>query len=617
MSKQNFSTNKQSFSPNKTKVPIKGMHCTSCEILIEDELLTVEGVQSVKMSYREGSAEICHNGNLNHVKVARAIQRVGYSIGKDKKPFFSRNIEDYKTFGIAVCLVFIFYYIFTEYKLFNISSSVSNNYSSLPIVFLVGLTAGISTCMALVGGLVLGASAKFAEKHPNSTGMQKFAPHLFFNIGRIITFFVLGGVIGMAGSVFQLSSSILGILTIIIGFVMLSLGIQLIEIFPKLSSFKFTLPKSISRLFGAKSHDEKEYSHKNSMILGGSTFFLPCGFTQAMQLFAMSTGSFWKGSLTMGIFAIGTAPGLLGIGGLTSIVRGSFASIFFKFAGVVVILLALFNISNGYNLSGLALAQSFSNMQNETTADPNVSIENGVQIVKMTQSASGYEPNTFTIKKGIPVKWVINSVDSNTCASSIVSAALNVRQTLNPGENVIEFTPNEVGQIRFSCAMGMYTGVFNVVDGQGTGASNPSTQQAVQAAQAIVQPAQQAAAGGACGSGGCGCGGGAGKAQVPQGPAVAAEQQGSVQVLKATYTLNNDIRPNNFTVKAGTPVRMEIDVKESGSGCMASIMIPRLVNQPQLLTAGQNITFNFTPQTPGDYPITCAMGIPRGSIKVN
>ena len=41
-----------------------------------------------------------------------------------------------------------------------------------------------------------------------------------------------------------------------------------------------------------------------------------------MQLYAMSTGSPITGALTMGVFALGTAPGLLGVG-LTSIVKGS------------------------------------------------------------------------------------------------------------------------------------------------------------------------------------------------------------------------------------------------------------------------------------------------------
>ncbi|MCL4354823.1 sulfite exporter TauE/SafE family protein [Patescibacteria group bacterium] len=590
---------------DKTEIQIKGMHCSSCEILVEDELLAIPGVNSAKVNYREGKAQVCHEGRLDHGKISRAIQKAGYAIGKDQKPFFSRNIEDYKTFGIAASSVFIIWYILSSMNVFGATSVASNNYSSLPIVFLVGLTAGISTCMAIVGGLVLGASARFAEAHPRATGIQKFTPHIFFNIGRIATFFILGGLMGMAGSIFQLSSSVLGILTIGIGLVMLSLGIQLIDLFPRLSAIKFTIPKVISRVLGVKSSSEKAYSHRNSMVLGGLTFFLPCGFTQAMQLFAMSSGSFWSGSLTMGIFALGTAPGLLGIGGLTSVVKGAFANIFFKFAGIVLIALAFFNISNGYNLTGIVLPSSFaSSSPSAQVSDPNVTIENGTQIVRMKQVSSGYQPNSFTIKKGMPVKWVVESVDPYSCASSLLVPSLGIRQGLSAGENIFEFTPKEVGQIKFSCSMGMYTGSFNVVDDIGQVGSK--------------QEAPQAGGAGSCGSsGGCGCGGGAKKPQAQQQPPVAAIQEGEEQVFKIEYTRDLDIQPNTLTVKKGVPVRIEIEAKEDGAGCMSSIMIPRLVNTPQLLTQGKTITFNFTPKEAGEFPITCGMGMQRGVLQVN
>ena len=113
-----------------------------------------------------------------------------------------------------------------------------------------------------------------------------------------------------------------------VGVVMLILGLQLTGVFPRLQSFSFTLPKSVARVFGIKD-DGKEYSHRSTMITGALTFFLPCGFTQAMQLYAVSTGSFTQGFLIMGLFALGTSLGLLGVGGLSSIFKGKKAKLFF------------------------------------------------------------------------------------------------------------------------------------------------------------------------------------------------------------------------------------------------------------------------------------------------
>ncbi|MEI6144712.1 MAG: sulfite exporter TauE/SafE family protein, partial [Candidatus Berkelbacteria bacterium] len=328
---------------------------------------------------------------------------------------------------------------------------------------LIGLTAGVSSCMAMVGGLILGISARYAEKHPEATSGEKFRPHLFFQLGRILSYFLLGGLIGLIGHAFQLSSTFIGLLSIVVGTVMLTLGLQLTELFPKISSGGFSLPSGIAKILGIKNRQNREYSHANSMFLGALTFFLPCGFTQAMQLYALNSGNFWSGAAIMGIFALGTTPGLLGIGGLTSFLRGNTARKFFKFAGVVVVVFAVVNISNGLNLTGWK--STFGGRSNSSTADSSGAIitsENGVQVINMTQLAGGYEPNKFTIKQGIPVKWIINST-SDTCASSISVPKMGIRQNLTHGENVIEFTPKNIGTLNFSCLMGMYTGSFNVV----------------------------------------------------------------------------------------------------------------------------------------------------------
>lgn len=88
--------------------------------------------------------------------------------------------------------------------------------------------------------------------------------------------------------------------------------------------------------------------------------------------------------------------------------------------------------------------------------------DDNVQVIRMDQVGAGYKPNSFTIKKNVPVKWIITS-KSQSCAASIFSKKLNISQELTPGENVIEFTPKNTGKISFSCFMGMYGGSFNVI----------------------------------------------------------------------------------------------------------------------------------------------------------
>ncbi len=611
-------------------IPIKGMHCKSCEILVEDQLKEVKGVRKVAVNHQKDTAEIYYHGNSPDLEaIKRAIEKAGYSVGKEeKKGWFSKNKNDYKELGMAALFLVGLYFILKGLGLtsLNILPSSSDGGITVSLILLIGLTAGFSTCMALVGGLVLGLSARHNELHPEATVVEKFRPHLFFNLGRVLGYTLLGGLLGLLGSTIQLSSFSLGILTIAVGLIMLTMGLQLIEIFPWAHKLKITLPKSLSRVLGIGGH-QKEYSHKSAGILGASTFFLPCGFTQAMQVIAISTGSFFYGGVVMGLFALGTVPGLLSLGGLTSAVKGAFARKFFKFAGLVVLLFAMFNISNGLGLTGLNLA--YGQTASVNINDPNVTLENGVQVVKMKELANGYSPSSFTVKQGVPVKWIIDAQAPYSCAASIVMNKYNIRKNLVKGENIIEFTPTEAGRIPFSCGMGMYTGVFNVVDKDGNSATsevNTANAAAPRTAggcgggavatgapaagdcgggSAVAGAVNGGCGGGASGSGGCGCGGGA---QIKKDATdTIAKVQGDAQIINATYTASNYLQPNSFKVKAGTNVKFTIDVRDDGRGCGYAIMIPGLYNNAIPLQAGQPITMEFTPAAPGSYEITCGM----------
>ena len=461
---------------NKFVVSIAGMHCRSCEILVEDSLSEISKIKKVNVNHKKGTAEIFYDGEKpSQSEIERTIKKAGYCCADiEKKPWMSQNSEDYKDLGIALFFLVGIWIIAKNMGIggVNFAGVSGNNPSSLSVVFLVGITAGLSTCMALVGGLILGIAARHSEKHPKATPAQKFRPHLFFNLGRIGGYALLGGILGALGSALQFSSSTMGIMTILVGLVMLALGMKLTGLFPRMENAGMTVPKSVSRFFGL-SDNAKEYSHRSSMITGALTFFLPCGFTQAMQLYAVSTGSFSRGALIMGVFALGTAPGLLSIGGLTSVVKGSFARQFFKFAGILVIFLAMFNISNGYTLVGLGQTQANkADAQNGVCTGDESACASGakgndaatnsnpadVQVINMAENASGYTPNSLTVKKGVPVKWVITANDPYSCASGIVVPSLGIRKSLVAGENVIEFTPTEAGEIDFSCSMGMHTG---------------------------------------------------------------------------------------------------------------------------------------------------------------
>ncbi len=438
-------------------VLIRGMHCRSCELLLEDAIGGIQGVSKVKVDFRKGRATIEYGADIPSQKeIINAVKQAGYEVGEPGKlPWITKDATDWRYIIFGTVFLVILYYALRGTGILDFSLDEKNVTTGFAL--LLGLVAGVSTCMALVGGLILGVAARHAELHPEATAWEKFRPHLFFNAGRVLGYALLGGLLGLLGGVLQLSGGLLAFLTLAVGAVMIILGMKLTNLSPRISATSFTLPSSIARFLGINEH-QKEYSHKASMLTGALTFFLPCGFTQAMQLYAVSTGDFKSGAIIMGAFALGTAPALLGIGGLSSIMKGARARMFYAVVGILVIAFGIYNIQSA--MAVLPVASSGEEIY-YTPVDQGDD-EGDVQVIEMTQSASGYSPSTLRVKAGTPVRWVITSKSSFTCASSIVVPSLGIRTNLKKGENIIEFTPTVKGPIPYSCSMGMYRGTIIV-----------------------------------------------------------------------------------------------------------------------------------------------------------
>jgi hypothetical protein len=240
---------------------------------------------------------------------------------------------------------------------------------------------------------------------------------------------------------------------------MILLGLKLTEIFPILDRVNITLPKFISRVFRSNK-DKREYSHASAFIGGAMTFFLPCGFTQAMQLYAISTGSFVSGALIMSLFALGTSVGLLTIGGLTSLFQNK-AKLFFATAGLAVILLGLVNIQNA---GRIVFAKSASSISVDTLAPVSFE-EQKIKAEFWARPNPDMEPYNFTVKVNQPVRMeVLAHTNGIGCMSTIMIPGLyNTPQTFKKDETVtMKFTPKKTGTYDITCAMGVKRGEIKV-----------------------------------------------------------------------------------------------------------------------------------------------------------
>ncbi|KHO46231.1 MAG: hypothetical protein QS98_C0004G0007 [archaeon GW2011_AR3] len=460
----------------KKNYQIKGMHCHACEVLIERNFKKIDGVEIVEADYTTGRVELQYNKEPSLKKLNDSIKKHGYSISpaSEKRPLYQDEKPNYFEIFMYLLVLIAVYVILQPFGLIPDLSLTDN--MGYGFIFMLGIVAAFSTCLAVSGGLLLAVAAKYNEMHPGLSRWQRFKPNIYFNVGRILSYTMFGFIIGGFGAALTLSPRGSGILTIIVSIVMLLLGFQLLNLFPGLRKFQPKMPKFL----GHRVHDLTSMeSNTAPFLLGAGTFFLPCGFTMALQLYVLTKGSAYVGAMTMLVFSLGTMPTLASLGAITSYVKGEFQKGFLKLAGVAVILMALFNIVGGISLVGLeagifspagnflstpgswkaaelgkvALGSQGGNAQLQLAP-----LVDGKQVARMKVDGLEYEPANFRVRQGVPVEWQIDASDASGCAHVLIMPKMKISTYLSGDKmNIITFTPAEAGNYPFSCSMGMTT----------------------------------------------------------------------------------------------------------------------------------------------------------------
>ena len=321
---------------------VAGTHCASCKILIEDVLGEQELVKKVKVNLKKETLEVETDSEKSPEEIASIltskIKSNGYAVSVEKSA--QENKGDPVIWkAIPLGLVFlVLFFILQKSGILNLGIGGKTTPATS---FIIGLIASVSSCLAIVGGLVLSLSAKISQDEVSDT-----KTFVLFHAGRLASFALLGGILGLIGNAIGINFTFTAILGIIASVVMLLLGLNLVGVFAK---NKIALPSGIFNFF-------RKVEHKTftPLLIGFGTFFLPCGFTQSMQVAAISSGSFMSGFLIMLAFALGTLPMLAFLSfGSASFAHGKHAPLFFKSAGVVVIGLGLFALLAG--LAGLGI----------------------------------------------------------------------------------------------------------------------------------------------------------------------------------------------------------------------------------------------------------------------
>ena len=467
------------------------MTCINCKKAIENGLGNITGVESVSVNYKTGKCEITiDTGLVGWKDIFNAIEDLGYTIGNNKKTDLINIIS------IVVIIVSLYYFL-EQTGLLNLLNfeKVADSTMGFGMLFVIGLMTSVH-CIAMCGGInvsqCLAENKKFSGLYP-----------VMYNLGRVVSYTVIGFVLGFAGMFFGtgenlgVSSIIQGLIKSFAGIYMVIMGVNMLGFVPQIKRLTFHLPNFIGK-----------FRVKNSQpfVVGLLNGFMPCGPLQSIQLVALATGNPFTGGLSMFAFSLGTVPLMLGLGSLVSVLGKRFTDRMMTVGAILVTVMGLAMVSQGASLTGMIKSENlmvivvmlafmciveninFNKRQVKTVSlmiilfigiftsrfmainyvsendESSYHMENGVQVVE-SQLASGKYPS-IKVKKDVPVRWIINAPDGsiNGCNYKIYINSYGIEHTFQKGENIIEFTPTKSESIGYSCWMGMIKGNINVVE---------------------------------------------------------------------------------------------------------------------------------------------------------
>ena len=467
------------------------MTCINCKKAIENGLGNITGVESVSVNYKTGKCEITiDTGLVGWKDIFNAIENLGYTVGNNKKTDLINIVS------IVVIIVSLYYFL-EQTGLLNLLNfeKVADSTMGFGMLFVIGLMTSVH-CIAMCGGInvsqCLSENKKFSGLYP-----------VMYNLGRVVSYTVIGFVLGFAGMLFGtgenlgVSSIIQGLIKSFAGIYMVIMGVNMLGFVPQIKRLTFHLPNFIGK-----------FRVKNSQpfVVGLLNGFMPCGPLQSIQLVALATGNPFTGGLSMFAFSLGTVPLMLGLGSLVSVLGKRFTDRMMTVGAILVTVMGLAMVSQGASLTGMIKSENlmvivvmlafmciveninFNKRQVKTVSlmiilfigiftsrfmainyvsendESSYHMENGVQVVE-SQLASGKYPS-IKVKKDVPVRWIINAPDGsiNGCKYKIYINSYGIEHTFQKGENIIEFTPTKSESIGYSCWMGMIKGNINVVE---------------------------------------------------------------------------------------------------------------------------------------------------------
>jgi sulfite exporter TauE/SafE/copper chaperone CopZ len=459
------------------KLKTSGMECRSCEQRITAAVKELPGIKRVDSDYTNEITTIEYKEDLiSENEIRKKINALGFGSGKPDIPVSERFGNLAIALGVFAILIGL-YLVFGESINFDFNISQETGFVAL---FILGFLTGFH-CIGMCGGFVL-SYAKNIKKAGD------IFPHVQYGAGKTISYTVIGAVFGLVGSFIAFTIELRAGVAILAGVFLVVYGLNMLNIFPILRRLQLRIPSLIPM------GERKQSGPLYTGLLNG--LMIACGPLQALYIFAAGTGSPIAGAQALFFFGLGTLAPLLTFGIASNFLSQTLSHNVVRFSGVLVIGLGLMMANNGVNLLGISIFTDNAAASIKSRDDINITMEDGYQVIEMNVTRYGWEPNSFILKKGVPVKWKLDGKEINGCNNEIIVREYGLTIPIKEGMQTVEFTPDKEGVVKWSCWMGMIPGQFIVVAD-----SNNFSQ------DTIAELPSGSSCDGSCGGCGCGCGG--------------------------------------------------------------------------------------------------------------
>ncbi len=395
----------------KKTIKIKGMHCISCEMILEKAFKKMDWVELISVNHKKAILELDIKENIEYEKIKEIIKENNFEVVEQENNNSWLNLDKILT-NIAIYLwLAVFLYLFSMLDLYKYLPDTSS--LSLWWALLVWLVASLSTCLAITWWIIIWFSrycdsSKWLYWHAKVQG--------FFQLWRIVWFFVLWWLLWIVWEVFSISMWMTWILSFIVWFIFLYMWLNIVWIMPSPTKFWLHMPKSFANKI--ESLSKPQYAP----IIWALTFFLPCWFTQTMQLLAISSWSFITWWLIMAVFALWTMPVLFSVWLWSSYFKEKNFDILNKFIWLILVIFWFMTISSSYNLLSFTEKQEEKVVVEKQIEKKEIIVET----INVWHDGWQLDPQTTTIDSTKSYKFVITpDANGRWCMSTLVIPRIN------------------------------------------------------------------------------------------------------------------------------------------------------------------------------------------------